>query len=40
MGGREAGKKTKMTLDPGGKSVSEKSQVTPGLQETLVEIKK
>ena len=29
-----------MTLDEGGKSVSEKSQTTPGLQEHLVEIKK
>jgi hypothetical protein len=33
-------KKTKMTLDTGGKSVSKKSQVTPGLQEPLLEIKK
>ena len=34
------GKKAKMTLDAGGKSVSEKSQVTPVLQEPLLEIKK
>jgi hypothetical protein len=27
-------------LDTGGKSVSEKSQATPGLQEPLLEIKK
>ncbi len=40
MGGGEAGKKAEMTLDAGGKSVSEKSQATPGLQEPLVEIKK
>ena len=40
MGGGEAGKKAKMTLDACGKSVSEKSQVTPGLQEPLLEIKK
>ncbi len=33
MGGGEAGKKAEMTLDAGGKSVSEK-------QEPLVEIKK
>jgi hypothetical protein len=32
--------KAKMTLDAGGKSVSEKSQATPGLQEPLLEIKK
>ncbi len=38
--GGVAGKKAKMTLDVGGKSVSEKSQVTPGLQEPLLEIKK
>ena len=40
MGGGEPGKKAKMTLDAGGKSVSEKSQVTPGLQEPLLENKK
>jgi hypothetical protein len=40
VGGGEGGKKAEMTLDAGGKSVSEKSQVTPGLQEPLVEIKK
>jgi hypothetical protein len=40
VGGGETGGKTKMTLDPGGKSVSEKSQTTPGLQEPLLEIKK
>ncbi len=40
MGGVEAGKNAKMTLDAGGKSVSEKSQATPGLQEPLLEIKK
>ena len=34
------GKKAKMTLDAGGKSSSEKSQVTPVLQEPLLEIKK
>ena len=38
--GGEAGKKTKMTLDAGGKSVSVKPQATPGLQEPLLEIKK
>jgi hypothetical protein len=38
--GGEAGKNAKMTLDAGGKSVSEKSQATPGLQEPLLEIKK
>jgi hypothetical protein len=36
----ESGKKAKMTLDAGGKSVSEKSQATPDLQEPLLEIKK
>jgi hypothetical protein len=40
VGGGEAGKKTEMTLDTGGKSVSEKSQSTSVLQEPLVEIKK
>jgi hypothetical protein len=40
VGGGEAGEKAKMTLDAGGKSVSEKSQATPGLQEPLLEIKK
>jgi hypothetical protein len=40
VGGGEAGEKTKMTLDAGGKSVSEKSQDTPGLKEPLLEIKK
>ena len=40
MGGGEAGENAKMTLDAGGKSVSEKSQATPGLQEPLLEIKK
>ncbi len=40
MGGGEAGRKGKMTLDAGGKSVSEKSEATPGLQEPLLEIKK
>ena len=40
VGGGEAGKKAKMTLDAGGKSVSEKSQATPGLQEPHLEIKK
>ncbi len=40
MGGGEARKKVKMTLDTGGKSVSEKSQVTAGLQEPHLEIKK
>jgi hypothetical protein len=40
VGGGQAGKKTEMTLDVGGKSVSEKSQVTSDLQEPLVEIKK
>jgi hypothetical protein len=40
VGGGEAGEKAKMTLDTGGKSVSEKSQTTPGLQEPLLEIKK
>ena len=40
MGGFEAGGKAKMILDAGGKSVSEKSQATPGLQEPLLEIKK
>ncbi len=40
MGGGEAGGKAKMTLDTGGKSVSEKSQATPDLQEPLLEIKK
>jgi hypothetical protein len=35
VGGGEAGKKAKMTLDAGGKSVSEKS-----LQEPHLEIKK
>ena len=40
MGGGESGEKAKMTLDAGEKSVSEKSQATPGLQETLLEIKK
>ena len=40
MGGGEAGEKAKMTLDAGGKSVSEKSQTTTGLQEPLLEIKK
>ena len=32
VGGGEAGGKAKMTPDAGGKSVSEKSQATPGLQ--------
>jgi hypothetical protein len=36
----EVGKKTKMPMDTGGKSVSEKSQTTSGLQEPLLEIKK
>jgi hypothetical protein len=40
VGGGETGKKTKMTLDTGGKSVSEKSQTTTDLQEPLLEIKK
>ncbi len=40
MGGGEPGEKAKMTLDAVGKSVSEKSQSTPGLQEPLLEIKK
>ncbi len=40
MGGGETGKKAKMTLDVGGKSVSEKSQTTSGLQEPHLEIKK
>jgi hypothetical protein len=40
VGGGEAGEIAKMTLDTGGKSVSEKSQTTPGLQEPLLEIKK
>ena len=40
MGGGAAGEKAEMTLDAGGKSVSEKSQATPGLQEPLLEIKK
>ena len=40
MGGGDAGKRAKMTLDAGGKSVSEKSQATPGLQEPLLQIKK
>ncbi len=40
VGGGEAGKKAKMTLDVGGKSVSEKSQTTSGLQEPHLEIKK
>ena len=40
VGGGEPGRKAKMTLDAGGKSVSEKSQDTPGLQEHLLEIKK
>jgi hypothetical protein len=40
VGGGEAGKKAKMTLDVGGKSVSEKSQVTTGLEEPLLEIKR
>ncbi len=40
VGGGETVKKAKMTLDAGGKSVSEKSQATPGLQEPLLEIKK
>jgi hypothetical protein len=40
VGGGEAGKNDKMTLDAGGKSVSEKSHATPGLQEPLLEIKK
>jgi hypothetical protein len=31
VGGGESGKKAKMTLDTGGKSVSEKSQSTPCL---------
>ena len=35
MGGREAGKKAKMTLDVGEKSVREKSQATTDLQEPL-----
>jgi hypothetical protein len=33
-------KKVKKTPDVGGKSVSEKSQATRGLQEPLLEIKK
>jgi hypothetical protein len=40
VGGGEAGKNVKMTLDAGGKSVSKKSQATTGLQESLLEIKK
>ena len=40
VGGGEVGKRTKTTPGTGGKSVSEKSQATPGLQEHLVEIKK
>ena len=40
VGGGETVKKAKMTLDAGGKSVSEKSQATSGLQEPLLEIKK
>jgi hypothetical protein len=40
VGGGEAGEQAKMTLDAGGKSVSEKSQTMPGLQEPLLEIKK
>ncbi len=40
MGGGQTGKNAKMTLDAGGKSVSEKSQATPVLQEPLLEIKK
>jgi hypothetical protein len=36
VGGGEAGRKAKMTLDAGGKSVSEKSQATSGLQEPLL----
>jgi hypothetical protein len=39
VGGGEAEGKANMTLDAGGKSVSEKSQATPGLQEPLLEIK-
>ncbi len=35
MGGGEEGKRAKMTLDTGGKSVSEKSETAPGLQEPL-----
>ncbi len=35
MGGVKAGGNAKMTLDAGGKSVSEKSQATPALQEPL-----
>jgi hypothetical protein len=31
VGGGQTGKNDKMTLDAGGKSVSEKSQVTPTL---------
>jgi hypothetical protein len=38
VGGGEAGKKAKMTLDAGGKSASEKSQVTS--ENPLLEIKK
>ncbi len=40
MGGVKTGENAKMTLDAGGKSVSEKSQATPGLQKPLLEIKK
>jgi hypothetical protein len=40
VGGDEAGKKAKMTLDAVGKSVSEKYQTTSVLQEPLLEIKK
>ena len=40
VGGGEAGKNAKMTLDAGEKSVCEKSQATIGLKEPLLEIKK
>jgi hypothetical protein len=40
VGGGESGRKAKMTLDVGGKSVSEKSQTTSVLQEPQLEIKK
>ena len=39
MGGGDPGRKAKMTLDAGGKSVSEQSQATPGLQEPHLEKK-
>jgi hypothetical protein len=40
VGGCETGKKAKMTPTPGGKSVSEKSQTTLGLQEPLCDSKR